>query len=166
MTLGGGCPRRPVVHRKGRSGGGGDWGSGCLRQGNQECNWSKYKLLVLLSRRGREIRQACTRNTSAARWRPAEAREAVARARQDSEGGLERRATFRRRVGRAAAGDGAAVACTAATVRCSAPAVGSSKDAKGRQRRKKEGGVRGPVWKIQKFQGLRGKAKFPTSLKV
>jgi hypothetical protein len=83
-----------------------------------------------------------------ARWRPAEAREALARARQDSEGGLERRATSRRHVGRAAAGGGASLACTAAMARCSAPAAGNSRGAEGRQRRKKEGGVRGPVWKF------------------
>jgi hypothetical protein len=79
-------PRRPAPHWKGGAGGGGDQGSGCTRQGEKRCKWIKYELLVLLSRRGREIKQARARNTAAARWRPVEAREVMARAKQDSRG--------------------------------------------------------------------------------
>jgi hypothetical protein len=52
----------------------------------KEMQMVKYELLVSLSRRGREIKQAHTWNTAAARWRPAEARDVVARAKQDSRG--------------------------------------------------------------------------------
>jgi hypothetical protein len=52
----------------------------------KRCKWIKYELLVSLSRRGREIKQTCTQNTTAVRWRPAKAREVVARAKQDSRG--------------------------------------------------------------------------------
>jgi hypothetical protein len=142
----------PVVHRKGGTGGGDNWALGCTRQGDKECKWIRYKLLVLLSRRGRKIRQARARNMAAARWWPAEAREAVACARQDSRGGLERRATSKRRVGRAAAGGGAAVACTAATARCSAPAAGRSR-AEQRVPEEEEGGggSEGLIWKNKKI---------------
>jgi hypothetical protein len=51
----------------------------------------EYELLVLLSRRGREEEQACARNTAAARWRPAEARVVVARAKEDSSEGKQDR---------------------------------------------------------------------------
>jgi hypothetical protein len=72
--LGGGCPRRPVVHRRRESGGGGDRSSGGLRQGKLECKRNEYQLLMVLSKREREIRQAHARITVAARWRPSGAR--------------------------------------------------------------------------------------------
>jgi hypothetical protein len=83
----GGCPRRPVPHRKGGAGGGGDRGSGCTRQGEKRWKWIKYELLVLLSRRGREIEQARARNTVVVRWRPAEAQVVMACAKEDSKRG-------------------------------------------------------------------------------
>jgi hypothetical protein len=59
----------------------------CARQGEKRCKWFKYELLVLLSRRGREIESVRVCNMAAARWRPAEARVVVARAKEDSEEG-------------------------------------------------------------------------------
>jgi hypothetical protein len=53
-------------------------------KGEKRCKWIKYELLVLLSRRGMEIEQARARNTTAARWQPAEAWVIVARAKEDS----------------------------------------------------------------------------------
>jgi hypothetical protein len=67
-------PTRPVVHRRRGSGGEGDGSSGGLRLGNLECRRNEYQLLMVLSRREREIRQARKGITAATRWRPAGAR--------------------------------------------------------------------------------------------
>jgi hypothetical protein len=63
-----------MVHRRRGLGGGGDESSGGLRQGNLECKRNEYQLLMVLSRREREIRQAHARITAMVRWRPAGAR--------------------------------------------------------------------------------------------
>jgi hypothetical protein len=72
-------------------------------------------------------------------------------------GGLGRQATSRRRVGRPAAGGGAAAACTTAV---------RGRGAEGCQRKKKGGGSEGSLWKYQKSQGPYYKVKFPIDLKT
>jgi hypothetical protein len=76
-------------------------------------------------------------------WRPAVAREVVAHAEEGSRGELARRAMVRRHVGEAAAGGGAATACTMATARCPAPtAEGGRAEQHVPEEEEERGGVR------------------------
>jgi hypothetical protein len=163
-AIGGSCPRRPVVHRKGGVGGGGDRGFGA-RQGEKRWKWIKYELLVLLSRRGREIEQAGVWNTAAAMWWPADGsggrgaceigQQGRARVAGDvqatrGEGGS------RRWSGSGLHSGGGEVLCTSGS---------EGQGSRGVPEEEERRGFEGSLWKYQKYKGPYYKVKFPIDLK-
>jgi hypothetical protein len=77
-TMGG--RRRPVAHRKGGAGGGGDRRSGVGETAEEPREWFAGALVVLMRAKDKDLGFCSELSTAAARWWPAEALVVVARA--------------------------------------------------------------------------------------
>jgi hypothetical protein len=82
----GGYPRRPVAHRRGGAGGGGDWGSRVGDTVKEPGEWVAGALVVLTRAKDKALWFCSELSMAAARWWPAVARVIVARAKEDNRG--------------------------------------------------------------------------------